>query len=151
MSESLDNDASPKNRLNKLKETQEQRRKQQMHSRMQVLLFRHKELLKKDILKRRALLEKELQIDVQVSIFLKLLLIVFVVFILINVFNIVYSICRKTYRQNLLVERKRKDISRMKSKWEAQNVKLMHSQHNKLVHQIKIDQRNKRAKDKHQL
>lgn len=33
---------------------------------MQVLLFRHKELLKKDILKKRALLEKELQIDIQV-------------------------------------------------------------------------------------
>ncbi|XP_031787989.1 nucleosome-remodeling factor subunit NURF301 isoform X3 [Nasonia vitripennis] len=63
--ESLDNDSTPKNRPNKLKETQEQRRKQQVHSRMQVLLFRHKELLKKDILKRRALLEKELQIDVQ--------------------------------------------------------------------------------------
>lgn len=67
MSESLDNDTMLKNRSNKLKETQEQRRKQQVHSRMQVLLFRHKELLKKDILKRRALLEKELQIDVQVS------------------------------------------------------------------------------------
>jgi nucleosome-remodeling factor subunit BPTF len=51
-----------------LKDNQEQRRKQQVHSRMQVLLFRHKELLKKDILKKRALLEKELQIDIQVCI-----------------------------------------------------------------------------------
>ncbi|XP_015116667.1 nucleosome-remodeling factor subunit NURF301 isoform X2 [Diachasma alloeum] len=49
----------------KIKESQEARRQQQVHSRMQVLLFRHKELLKKDILKKRALLEKELQIDIQ--------------------------------------------------------------------------------------
>ncbi|KAJ8687395.1 hypothetical protein QAD02_023189 [Eretmocerus hayati] len=65
LSESMDNDATPRNRSNKMKESQEQRRRQQIHSKMQVLLFRHKELLKKDILKRRALLEKELQIDVQ--------------------------------------------------------------------------------------
>ncbi|XP_036150042.1 nucleosome-remodeling factor subunit NURF301 isoform X2 [Monomorium pharaonis] len=66
LSEALDNvESSPKNRSAKLKDTQEQRRKQQVYSRMQVLLFRHKELLKKDILKKRALLEKELQIDIQ--------------------------------------------------------------------------------------
>lgn len=64
--EAPDNESTPKNRSAKLKDTQEQRRKQQVHSRMQVLLFRHKELLKKDILKKRALLEKELQIDIQV-------------------------------------------------------------------------------------
>ncbi|XP_046745032.1 nucleosome-remodeling factor subunit NURF301 isoform X7 [Diprion similis] len=58
-------EATPKNRAGKLRDSQEQRRKQQVHSRMQVLLFRHKELLKKDILKKRALLEKELQIDIQ--------------------------------------------------------------------------------------
>ena len=66
LSEALDNESSPKNRAAKLKDSQEQRRKQQVFSRMQVLLFRHKELLKKDILKKRALLEKELQIDIQV-------------------------------------------------------------------------------------
>ncbi|XP_014482955.1 PREDICTED: nucleosome-remodeling factor subunit NURF301 isoform X2 [Dinoponera quadriceps] len=65
LSEALDNETSPKNRSAKQKDSQEQRRKQQVHSRMQVLLFRHKELLKKDILKKRALLEKELQIDIQ--------------------------------------------------------------------------------------
>ncbi|XP_026828403.1 nucleosome-remodeling factor subunit NURF301 isoform X1 [Ooceraea biroi] len=65
VSEAIDNETSPKNRSAKLKDSQEQRRKQQVHSRMQVLLFRHKELLKKDILKKRALLEKELQIDIQ--------------------------------------------------------------------------------------
>ncbi|XP_008553074.1 nucleosome-remodeling factor subunit NURF301 isoform X1 [Microplitis demolitor] len=57
--------AALKNRSSKIKDSQEARRKQQVHSRMQVLLFRHKELLKKDILKKRALLEKELQIDIQ--------------------------------------------------------------------------------------
>jgi len=68
VSEALDNESSPKNRSAKFKDSQEQRRKQQVYSRMQVLLFRHKELLKKDILKKRALLEKELQIDIQVII-----------------------------------------------------------------------------------
>ncbi|XP_015431575.1 PREDICTED: nucleosome-remodeling factor subunit NURF301 [Dufourea novaeangliae] len=63
--EQTDVESTPKNRAAKLKDSQELRRKQQVHSRMQVLLFRHKELLKKDILKKRALLEKELQIDIQ--------------------------------------------------------------------------------------
>ncbi|KAK2580560.1 hypothetical protein KPH14_007689 [Odynerus spinipes] len=65
LTEQSENESTPKNRIVKLKDNQEQRRKQQVHSRMQVLLFRHKELLKKDILKKRALLEKELQIDIQ--------------------------------------------------------------------------------------
>ncbi|XP_012274975.1 nucleosome-remodeling factor subunit NURF301 isoform X2 [Orussus abietinus] len=63
--EPVDNESTPKSRSVKPKDSQEQRRKQQVYSRMQVLLFRHKELLKKDILKKRALLEKELQIDIQ--------------------------------------------------------------------------------------
>ncbi|XP_026669711.1 nucleosome-remodeling factor subunit NURF301 isoform X4 [Ceratina calcarata] len=63
--ELAENETTPQKRAAKLKDSQEQRRKQQVHSRMQVLLFRHKELLKKDILKKRALLEKELQIDIQ--------------------------------------------------------------------------------------
>lgn len=66
LNEQSENESISKNRIVKLKDNQEQRRKQQVHSRMQVLLFRHKELLKKDILKKRALLEKELQIDIQV-------------------------------------------------------------------------------------
>lgn len=41
---------------------------QQLQSKLQVSLFKQKELLKKDILKKRALLEKELQIDIQVCI-----------------------------------------------------------------------------------
>jgi nucleosome-remodeling factor subunit BPTF len=44
------------------------RRKIQQQSKLQVSLFKQKELLKKDILKKRALLEKELQIDIQVCI-----------------------------------------------------------------------------------
>ncbi|XP_039292245.1 nucleosome-remodeling factor subunit NURF301 isoform X2 [Nilaparvata lugens] len=44
---------------------QEDRRRHQVQTKLQVLLFRHKELLKKDILKKRALLEKELQITIQ--------------------------------------------------------------------------------------
>ncbi|RZF42669.1 hypothetical protein LSTR_LSTR001464 [Laodelphax striatellus] len=44
---------------------QEDRRRNQGQTKLQVLLFRHNELLKKDILKKRALLEKELQITIQ--------------------------------------------------------------------------------------
>lgn len=66
INEITENESTPKSRAGKLKDSQEARRKLQVHSRMQVLLFRHKELLKKDILKKRALLEKELQIDIQV-------------------------------------------------------------------------------------
>lgn len=43
-------------------------RRKQIQSKLQVSLFKQKELLKKDILKKRALLEKELQIDIQVCI-----------------------------------------------------------------------------------
>jgi nucleosome-remodeling factor subunit BPTF len=37
-----------------------------VQTKLQVLLFRHKELLKKDMIKKRALLEIELQIEIQV-------------------------------------------------------------------------------------
>ncbi|XP_047346621.1 nucleosome-remodeling factor subunit NURF301 isoform X1 [Vespa velutina] len=72
LNEQSENESISKNRIVKLKDNQEQRRKQQVHSRMQVLLFRHKELLKKDILKKRALLEKELQIDIQKDLSIEL-------------------------------------------------------------------------------
>lgn len=49
-----------------IKDSQEEKRKNHIQSKLQILLFRHKELLKKDILKKRALLEKELQIEIQV-------------------------------------------------------------------------------------
>jgi len=54
-----------------LKQGDDRRKMQQLQSKLQVSLFKQKELLKKDILKKRALLEKELQIDIQVCIFSK--------------------------------------------------------------------------------
>jgi len=51
-----------------LKQGDDHRKMQQLKSKLQVSLFKQKELLKKDILKKRALLEKELQIDIQVCI-----------------------------------------------------------------------------------
>ncbi|XP_033215194.1 nucleosome-remodeling factor subunit NURF301 isoform X2 [Belonocnema kinseyi] len=63
--ETQENDLALKNRPNKLKDSQELKRRTKVTSQMNVLLFRHKELLKKDILKKRALLEKELSIDIQ--------------------------------------------------------------------------------------
>lgn len=51
-----------------LKQGDDRRKLQQLQSKLQVSLFKQKELLKKDILKKRALLEKELQIDIQVCI-----------------------------------------------------------------------------------
>lgn len=54
-----------RSRTSKWRESQEERRRQQVQTKLQVLLFRHKELLKKDMIKKRALLEKELQIDIQ--------------------------------------------------------------------------------------
>jgi nucleosome-remodeling factor subunit BPTF len=55
-----------RSRTGKWRESQEERRRQQVQTKLQVLLFRHKELLKKDMIKKRALLEKELQIEIQV-------------------------------------------------------------------------------------
>lgn len=44
----------------------ERRRAASTHSRLQMLLFKHKEMLKKDIIKKRGLLEKELGVEIQV-------------------------------------------------------------------------------------
>ncbi|XP_069695049.1 nucleosome-remodeling factor subunit NURF301 isoform X3 [Periplaneta americana] len=52
-------------RAGKGRESQEEKRRLQVQTKLQVLLFRHKELLKKDMIKKRALLEKELQIEIQ--------------------------------------------------------------------------------------
>ncbi|XP_046404076.1 nucleosome-remodeling factor subunit NURF301 isoform X3 [Ischnura elegans] len=54
-----------RSRTGKWRESQEERRRQAVATRLQVLLFRHRELLKKDILKKRMLLEKELTLDIQ--------------------------------------------------------------------------------------
>lgn len=48
------------------RDIQEEKKKNHIQSKLQILLFRHKELLKKDIMKKRALLEKELLIEIQV-------------------------------------------------------------------------------------
>ncbi|XP_050535545.1 nucleosome-remodeling factor subunit NURF301 isoform X2 [Daktulosphaira vitifoliae] len=48
-----------------LKQGDDKRKLQQIQSKLQVSLYKQKELLKKDILKKRALLEKELQIEIQ--------------------------------------------------------------------------------------
>ncbi len=48
----------------KAKESVEERRHRQNSSKLQVLLFKHTEVLKKDIAKRRALLEKNLKMEV---------------------------------------------------------------------------------------
>ena len=58
--------ASPRSRI-KLKEVQDQEKKAALKTKIMVTLFRHKELLKKDILRKRALLEKELQHEIQVK------------------------------------------------------------------------------------
>lgn len=46
---------------------EERRRAVSTHSRLQMLLFKHKEMLKKDIIKKRGLLEKELGVEIQVG------------------------------------------------------------------------------------
>lgn len=45
----------------------ERRRAASNHSRLQMMLFKHKEMLKKDIIKKRGLLEKELGVEIQVG------------------------------------------------------------------------------------
>lgn len=63
----IEKEVKPKgsNKKQKVKETAEERRHRQNSSKLQVLLYKHTELLKKDIAKRRALLEKNLKIEVQ--------------------------------------------------------------------------------------
>lgn len=61
--------STPKiSRTVKWKESQDERKKQQLLTKLQVVLFRHKELLVKDMKKKRTLLEKELQIEIQVNV-----------------------------------------------------------------------------------
>lgn len=62
---SVSGGSAPRSRTSKWRESQEERRRHQVQTKLQVLLFRHKELLKKDMIKKRALLEKELQIEIQ--------------------------------------------------------------------------------------
>ncbi|KAJ1519876.1 hypothetical protein ONE63_004117 [Megalurothrips usitatus] len=63
---------STKSRKEKNKESADERRRAAVNTKLQVILFRHKELLKKDILKKRALLEKEMQIEIQQDLSMEL-------------------------------------------------------------------------------
>lgn len=53
----------------KKQELEDEKHKKMLAAKLQQALFKHKEIVKKDILKKRALMEKNLQQDIQVSIF----------------------------------------------------------------------------------
>ncbi|KAG1687147.1 Nucleosome-remodeling factor subunit BPTF [Nymphon striatum] len=61
----IDRDERNHKRMIKQKESQEERKKVVMANRLHQLLFKQKELLKRDMLKKRALLEKDLQIEIR--------------------------------------------------------------------------------------
>lgn len=62
----IDKDERQAAKKRKREESVEQKRSKQNASKLSALLFKHKEQLKADILKKRALLDKELQLQVQV-------------------------------------------------------------------------------------
>ncbi len=64
MLDKLEKDEKNLLKKQKAKESVEERRHRQNSSKLQVLLFKHTEVLKKDIAKRRALLEKNLKMEV---------------------------------------------------------------------------------------
>lgn len=51
----------------KIKDSPEEEKRVAIKTKIMVALFRHKEMLKKEILRKRALLEKELQCEIQVN------------------------------------------------------------------------------------
>jgi hypothetical protein len=55
-----------KGRTGRWRESQEERRQQQIAQNLNSILFRNTENLRKDVTKKRAFLEKELQADIQV-------------------------------------------------------------------------------------
>lgn len=63
----IDKDEKQAAKKRKREESVEQKRSKQNASKLSALLFKHKEQLKAEILKKRALLDKELQVEVQVS------------------------------------------------------------------------------------
>lgn len=63
----IDKDERQAARKRKREETVEQKRSKQMAVKLSALLFKHKEQLKAEILKKRALLDRQLQLEVQVS------------------------------------------------------------------------------------
>lgn len=62
----IDKDEKQAAKKRKREESVEQKRSKQNASKLSALLFKHKEQLKAEILKKRALLDKELQVEVQV-------------------------------------------------------------------------------------
>lgn len=65
----IDKDEKQAAKKRKREESVEQKRSKQNASKLSALLFKHKEQLKAEILKKRALLDKELQVEVQVRAF----------------------------------------------------------------------------------
>lgn len=64
----IDKDERQAAKKRKQEETMEQKRSKQAASKLSALLHKHKEQLKAEILKKRALLDKQLQLEVQVSV-----------------------------------------------------------------------------------
>ena len=63
----IDRDEKQTAKRRRKEEVMEQKRRNASASRLSTLLYRHKESLKTDILKKRALLDKELQLQAQVQ------------------------------------------------------------------------------------
>lgn len=63
----IDKDERQEARKRKREETVAQKHSKQMAMKLSALLFKHKEQLKAEILKKRALLDRQLQLEVQVS------------------------------------------------------------------------------------
>lgn len=53
-------------RKQKLKETAEERKVRANNAKLQALLVKHTDLLRRDILKKRSVMEKEIQVEIQV-------------------------------------------------------------------------------------
>lgn len=63
----IDKDERQEARKRKREETVAQKHSKQMAMKLSALLFKHKEQLKAEILKKRTLLDRQLQLEVQVS------------------------------------------------------------------------------------
>lgn len=63
----IDKDERLEAKKRKREETEEQKRSKQTASKLSGLLYKHKEQLKMEIMRKRALLDRQLQLEVQVS------------------------------------------------------------------------------------
>ena len=68
-SESRQTDSSKPKKSSAKSEAIDIRKRQALQHKLESLMTRHKDFLKKDILKKRAQLEKELQVEIHVSLF----------------------------------------------------------------------------------